>query len=184
MVRADAVHGPCPNVLATTLLFDQPFTMCAEHREWALERIEQTLPDLVVLSNAYNAPLADDTADRATVWRDGLTTMVRRIQQTGARVVVLARPPGSANLQSCAGVGAPADCAGSPGDDFREQVTNEAAVAAATGATAIDPQRWFCVDTICPAFVGRTPVYADGVHLTAEYARKIGPVLAAAVLQE
>jgi hypothetical protein len=42
-----------------TLYQDQPYTKSAEHREWALDYIDQTRPDLVVLSNAYDTGLAD-----------------------------------------------------------------------------------------------------------------------------
>ena len=31
-----------------------------------------------------------------------------------------------------------------------------------------------CADDLCPAFVDSTPVFADGVHMTAEYSERIG----------
>jgi hypothetical protein len=65
---------------------------------------------------------------------------------------------------------------------FTQQSAIEQQVAAETGATHVDPERWFCVDGRCPAVVGTTPVFADGLHVTAEYAERISVQLAAAVL--
>jgi hypothetical protein len=65
---------------------------------------------------------------------------------------------------------------------FTEQRSIEQQVAQDTGATYVDPERWFCVDGRCPAVVGNTPVFADGLHMTAEYSTEIGAQLATAVL--
>ena len=101
--------------------------------------------------------------------------MVEQIQASGARVVVLGAPPETGNPQSRAsGLSQPADCAEAPSRSYLASLATEAEVAGTTGATAVDPQRWFCVDDLCPAFVGRTPVFADGVHMTAEYSERIG----------
>ncbi len=176
--------GRCPNVLEMTLAGGQPFTECSDHRQWALGWIAQNSPDLVVLSNAYDVELVDPALDRTAVFRDGLTSMVRQIQTSGARVVVLGAPPETGNLQSCAnGLSEPADCAQSPSRSYLASLSIESEVAEATGATAVDPQRWFCVDDLCPPFVGGTPVFADGVHMTAEYSERIGGSVAAALLE-
>jgi peptidoglycan/LPS O-acetylase OafA/YrhL len=175
--------GQCPNVDAVTLYQGRPFTECAEHREWALDLIDRTRPELVVLSHTYDTQLADPEADKAAVWAEGLTSVVQRIQQSGARVVVLTAPPSGANLQTCATtVSTPADCVQAPPRRFLQQVAVEEDVAAATGATHVDPERWFCVDDLCPSVVGTTPVYADGLHMTREYAERIAPEVGAAVL--
>jgi peptidoglycan/LPS O-acetylase OafA/YrhL len=175
--------GQCPNIDAMTLYKKEPFQECADHREWALQHIAETRPELVVLSDTYDTELADATADKATVWREGLTSVVREAQQSGARVVLLTAPPAGANLQTCATtLSAPTDCVQSVPRRFTEQSAIEQQVAADTGATHVDPERWFCVDSRCPAVVGNTPVFADGLHMTAEYAERIGDQLAAAVL--
>jgi hypothetical protein len=40
---------------------------------------------------------------------------------------------------------------------------------------------WFCVRGRCPAFVGRTPVYVDRVHLTGAFAPQLAGVFAASL---
>jgi peptidoglycan/LPS O-acetylase OafA/YrhL len=175
-------YGICPNVTATPV-FGVPFTACTEHREWALERILQDPPELVVLAHSWRADLVDVT-DKAAAYHDGLADVVRRVQASGARVVVLGAPPGSGNLMTCAtALNGPDDCLRGPAGTFDDQVESEREVAAETGARAIDPEQWFCIDDLCPAVVGRTPVYFDGHHLTAEYARLISPEVVTAILR-
>jgi hypothetical protein len=175
--------GQCPNITAMTMQDNQPFTACAEHRDWALGYVQQTHPDLVVLSNVYNAVLADGDADRPTVWRDGLTSVIEQVQRSGARVVVLSSPPGGANLQTCAtSLSSPTDCVRPPTETWQQYAGLEEQVAAATKAGYVDPEDWFCVQGQCPAVVGSTPVYADGVHMTAEYSTKIADEVADALL--
>ncbi|SDF24298.1 Peptidoglycan/LPS O-acetylase OafA/YrhL, contains acyltransferase and SGNH-hydrolase domains [Blastococcus aurantiacus] len=179
-VQALTMAG-CGNVTAPTLLYGKPFTDCTEHREWAIERVLDTRPDLVVLSNAWTADFVDDSTDRATLYRDGLTEVVRRVQASGARIVILAGPPGSANLQECpTGINGPDDCLEGPVKSFATEVATEREVAAATGALAIDPEQWFCIDGLCPTFVAGTAVYTDGRHITVEYGERIGPEVVAA----
>ena len=175
-------YGICPNVTATPV-FGVPFTACTAHREWALERIRENPPELVLLAHSWRADLVDVT-DKAAAYHDGLADVVRRVQASGARVVVLGAPPGSGNLMTCAtALNGPDECLRGPAETFDDQVESEREVAVETGARAIDPEQWFCIDDLCPAVVGSTPVYFDGHHLTAEYARRIAPELVAAILR-
>ncbi len=174
--------GLCPNITELTLFDDQPYTACVEHRDWAIDHIVATRPDVVVLSHSWRAQLQRG-ADRETLYQDGLRDVVRRVQASGAEVVVLGAPPGSASLQVCpTSLNGPDDCLRGPAATFDDQVASERLVAAATGARAIDPEQWFCLDDLCPTFVGSTAVYADGKHVTREYAERIAPDLVAAIL--
>ncbi len=175
--------GQCPNIVQMTLYDDQPYTSCVDHREWAIQYILQQRPDVVVLSHSWTAQL-ERGADRRTIYRDGLIDVVRRVQASGAKVVILGAPPGSPSLQVCpTSLNGPDDCLRGTAATYDNQMESERLVAAETGVTAIDPEQWFCLDDICPAFVGSTPVYADGKHLTAEYAERIAPDVVGAILQ-
>ena len=104
--------------------------------------------------------------------------------QPAPRIVVLGAPPGARNLQTCpTALNGPDDCLRGPASTFAEQMASEQEVAAETGIRAIDPEQWFCIDGLCPVVVGSTPVYFDGHHLTAEYARRIAPEVVTAILQ-
>ncbi|MGY2127585.1 acyltransferase family protein [Blastococcus sp. SYSU DS0617] len=174
--------GLCPNVTATTLYGARSHTACAEHREWAIEHILENPPTLVVLAHSWRAELKRGS-DTAAIHREGLEAVVRRVQASGAEVVILGAPPGADSLLTCpTGLNGPDDCLRGPADIFEAQIASEREVAAATDVRAIDPEQWFCVEDRCPTFVGRTPVYADGQHLTAEYSELIGPHVVAAIL--
>ncbi|WP_166518189.1 acyltransferase family protein [Candidatus Blastococcus massiliensis] len=175
--------GLCPNITSMTLFEGQPFQGCVEHREWAIEHILETRPTMVVLTHSWRAQLSRES-DRPALYTEGLTAVVRRIQASGAEVVLLGAPPGSESLQTCpTSLNGPDDCLRGPADTFAPQMASEQQVAAATGARAIDPEAWFCIDGRCPTFVGTAPVYGDGQHLTQEYAERIAPEVVAAILQ-
>jgi hypothetical protein len=55
----------------------------------------------------------------------------------------------------------------------------------APNVSSLDTTSWFCDrDNRCPSFVGNTPVFADGSHLTENYSKMLGPVLRSALLDE
>ncbi|MDT0276832.1 acyltransferase family protein [Blastococcus goldschmidtiae] len=176
-------YGVCPNITAPTLYGGQTFTDCIEHRDWAIEHIVSRPPTLVVLSHSWRANLRPG-ADVGATYRGGLEEVVRTVQASGAKVVILGAPPGADSLLTCpTSLNGPDDCLRGPADTFASQMASEQEVAAATGVRAIDPEQWFCSGGRCPTIVGRTPVYADGLHLTAEYSERIGPDVVAAILQ-
>jgi hypothetical protein len=174
--------GQCPNITSMTYYLTKPYPKCVEHREWAIDHILETRPDIVLLTQSWNADLQPG-ADEAAVYREEYPEIVRRVQASGSEVVLLGAPPGSASLQECpTALNGPADCLLSPRNDFATQMAVEQEVSVDTGTRFINSEQWFCVHGLCPTFVGTTPVYADGSHITAEYARHIAPYLVAAIL--
>ncbi|TKJ34535.1 acyltransferase family protein [Blastococcus sp. CCUG 61487] len=174
----------CPNITAPTRGMKEPVhTSCMEHREWALDRIAEDPPDLVVMSNNYGAPLVDPVADPSAVWRAGTEEIVARVHATGARALVLAAPPTSVALEECAtALNSPADCVLPVPDAYDLSASVERRAAETQGATWVDTRDWFCFEGRCPAVVGSTPVYIDHMHLTAEYSRRLAPQLLQALL--
>ena len=169
----------CPNITAPTRSLKEPVsTSCRKHREWALDRITQDPPDLVIMSNNYAAPLVDDGADVSATWRAGTEEIVGRVRATGAQVLVLAAPPGSVALEKCAtAFSSPADCVAPVREAYDASTAAERAATEAVGGTWVDTTSWFCAERRCPAVVGTTPVYIDHLHLTAEYSRRLAPQL-------
>jgi hypothetical protein len=54
-----------------------------------------------------------------------------------------------------------------------DRLAADAQIAAATGATFVDPTPWMCVTDPCPAVIGRFLVYRDEHHMTATFARAL-----------
>ncbi|MDT7550972.1 MAG: hypothetical protein QOE84_3366 [Actinomycetota bacterium] len=148
---------------------------CTQHQDWALAQVRRLRPDLVVLSARYQGPQTPEQ------WRDGTVRMIDELAVYTKRIVVLAPPPESGNLQACyTRLSDPQDCTGTVSERWRTYAGAEQA-AAGRRAAFVDPRPWFCAGERCPAVVGDLPVMFDGRHLTAAYAAVIAPLMASAL---
>lgn len=175
----------CNNAISVVKLDGSPYPECDRHREWAIGQIRRLRPDLLILSNfttiKYVAPSAL-TGTPLESWRDGLRRTLTLTRQHAARTIVISPPAGSGNLQSCRRRNSvPAECFGSVSKDWDRMRAAEQAAVAAAGAQYIDAIAWTCYAGICPAVVGGTAVFADGVHLTPVYASRLAPILGEAI---
>ena len=160
----------------------QHFVQCTDHKAWAFDQVRQLRQDLVVASKSItflDHQMGQPTGEaRFTAWRDGLALNLGYLATRSERVVVLGPPPRAGNLQSCVTrVSAPADCTTELPREWADLRAAEQAAAARAGAEHVDVEPLFCSGGRCPAVVGSTPVYTDGRHLTAAYARRLGPPL-------
>jgi len=188
LVQQLTLPGCPPLVLATDRLTGGPFGQCDRFKADALATIDRLEPDLVLISttSAYarrglssGATGADALAEIA----DGLTREIEEVSAPGRLVAVIAEPPGSGDLSVCASPGASAaGCVGSA-DETRAFADMERTTAEAAGAAYVDTEAWFCADGRCPAFVGTTPVYADGTRLTQAYSRELTDVMRDALIE-
>jgi peptidoglycan/LPS O-acetylase OafA/YrhL len=164
----------------------EPYTECAEHRQWALDQVARLDPDLVLVSNAVNLvdqQLEQPAGDlRYTRWRDGMARTLADLGAAQREVVLLGAPPRAGNVQKCVTrLSTPSDCTEPVSAHWRAVRGAERAAAQAVGASYVDPEPWFCASGRCPAVVGSTPVYTDGRHLTAAYAHRLAPLLGRAL---
>jgi hypothetical protein len=164
----------------------EPYTQCADHKQWAVQQVEALDPDLVLVSNSLTSvgqQIEEPPGDlRYERWRDGMTTTLSALGAPGRDVVLLGAPPRSGNLQACVTrFSAPSDCTEPVPLEWRAVSAAERAAAGAAGARYIDPEPWFCTGGRCPAVVGSTPVYTDGRHLTSAYSHRLAPQLAQAL---
>ncbi|WP_051683726.1 acyltransferase family protein [Blastococcus sp. URHD0036] len=166
---------------------------CAMHRDWTVEQVRLTQPDLLIMSSAGNSltrlASGNEGPDALAEWRAGLAETLTALDTVPSRLVVLGTPPPAANLQQCATrFNSPQDCVTSIFDETTDFITAEAeTVAQFRGtqlqATYVDTRSWICdAQERCPPFVGTTPVYADGTHMTAAYSRGLAPLLAGVLL--
>jgi hypothetical protein len=148
---------------------------CTAHQDWALAQVRRLRPQLVVLSARYQGKQTPEE------WRDGTRRMIAELAPYAKRIIVLAPPPESGNLQACyTRLSDPQDCTGTVSDRWRTYAGAERE-AAGGRALFVDPRPWFCAQERCPAVVGDSPVMFDGRHLTAVYAAQIAPLMASAV---
>ena len=158
----------CPNAIGIVS------PSCTEHQQWAIGAVQRLRPDVVVLSARYEGKA---TPER---WRDGMTRMIAAVTPYTKRVVVLAPPPETANLQSCyTRSSAPSDCVLPVSARWLSYASAEHAAATAGHADFVDPRPWLCADGRCPAVVADLPVMFDGRHLAAAFAARLTPQLEA-----
>jgi peptidoglycan/LPS O-acetylase OafA/YrhL len=169
----------------------RPFTDCDEFRDWALDRIDELQPDLVVVSTTPPGPYTFEGGTREEVDPERPTAVLRgydrlfdRLERASRRVVLLRDTPG---------VDEPADqcltergadlgtCLSTP-DESVEQLT-DASVRSARRADVevVDPRRWLCWQGECPAVIGDYVVYRDQDHLTTSYAATLADDLGRAM---
>jgi hypothetical protein len=165
---------------------EEPFHQCSAHKEWAIDQVKALRPELVLVSNSLS--LVGNQADepegdlRYARWQEGMTETLRRLTAVAGDVVVLGAPPRAGNVQECVTrVSDPGDCTEPVPEEWQSVRAAEQTAARQAGASYVDPEVWFCRDGQCPAVVGSTPVYTDGRHLTAAYARRLAPYLGEAL---
>jgi hypothetical protein len=176
--------GNCNNA-TSVLLNGKPYTACDAHRSWAIHRVQELQPDLVVLSNVTNIDsIVPSTlvGSRLETWQRGLTRTLRILRKAVRKVVVLSPPPGSGSLQTCVTrLSRPDDCAAQVSKSWDLMRVAEESAAAAAEATYINTVKWYCAFGECPAVVGQIPVFFDGIHTTAMYCEHLKPAMTEAM---
>lgn len=163
-----------------------PYPDCDEHQERLPSTISELDPDLIVVTSSPT-PTRGLLASQATgdaalrQWEDAAKASLATFAET-APVVVLQAPPRGKNLHTCATrFSQPADCVATPTPHYVavRQADKEAVTALDDpDVRYVSTQDWFCSEDLrCPSFVGDTPVFADGGHLTVDAARSLSPLV-------
>ena len=178
----------CPAIKIDMLLVNTrlPYRECDDHQALLPKRAEELDPDLIVVSSGAS-PARNLLASKATgaaglrEWRRAAEASLDEYAKT-APVVVLQGPPRGKDLHACATrLSDPADCASPPQPGFADfRKAEKKAVQALDGSDVryVTTQDWFCSQELrCPAFLGSTPTFVDGAHLSVDAARALGPLL-------
>jgi hypothetical protein len=185
--------GSCPVV---DLPFQSPasdpglggvFTACATWHTFAVQRIREVHPDLVVITQFPEKTPTSVTPNNgpypAARWGTATAAAIRRLPVPADRVIVLGNIPAhSHGGPACLSLH-PTDvrlCSGPKLSFFVPYNDAERLAAASTGARYIDTAPWFC-STVCTDVVGRYQPYWDPFHVTATYATVLGQVLSEAI---
>ncbi|GAA1687180.1 SGNH hydrolase domain-containing protein [Microbacterium sediminicola] len=172
-------YGSCPFVMAEVVLPNRPdeTARCNNFHEAVLPLIEQIDPDIVILSN--NQGGYGTLVEGSTEWVRARADALDAVSSETRRVFILEPPPVGKVPSECATpLSVPADCESTVGSDWRAMTLGDETAAAATGASVINTESWFCLDGQCPIFVGDSPVRTDQIHLTATYSTRLAPLLA------
>lgn len=163
----------------------EAYPECDAFREWARSEIAETAPALVFVSEATdNARLASGAEgdDAFVEWSLATRASLDGLAGSTSEVVVMTRPPAGVSLYDCqTPLSSPQDCVRSTEQGFERRAValRDAVAEAGAGFRLVNTLSWFCNQGECPSFIGTTPVFADGVHLTAAASAAAGPLLAA-----
>jgi peptidoglycan/LPS O-acetylase OafA/YrhL len=175
----------CPAVNIETKYSDgSPMPDCQMFREWAMGRIAQLSPDLVVAGSvpATLGRIASGASGEAAAqeWEVASRESMTALSAIANDVVVLQSSPTRNMTEACQLKGSlPTDCFLGRSPVYNAMLEADRAVAETTNVRFVETGSWFCApDGRCPAFVGTSPVVVDGAHLTKQQSAALGPVLA------
>ncbi|WP_166533464.1 acyltransferase family protein [Blastococcus xanthinilyticus] len=156
---------------------------CAAARDGTLEFIEETSPEVLVVSagQGYLGDLVSgaEGEDVLDEWQRGLESTLEAVQPYVGSVVVLSNPPLGADPRECGvRLGSPDDCVremtrGYVDKSAAERAAVEELQAAGADVTYVDTRDLFCADDRCPAFIGSVLLRTDETHLTAAAAELV-----------
>ena len=153
--------------------------LCSRWQTFAVQRIRQLHPDLVVVTQEYqNGP--GQVAYTENQWRRALEKTFAKIRGPHTRFVVIGNIP--------SGVPSPPDCLAAHPQQVQEcsvpstnpdEIYDQAEKTAVTayGGRYISVRPWFCSQR-CSAMIGRYFVYVNELHITASYSIYLEQVLA------
>ncbi len=168
----------CPSVDVTVLRQGVPFTECDEWREKALERIEESKPALVIMSNRERFNFEHQGRSVTDAWMDGTR---RTLDRVSAPVLVLTDTP---NLGFV-----PATCLSANVDDQSvcaadrsrainsEKKAMEEETVLRAGDSWASLNDYMCDDELCLPVLDDVLVYRDSNHLTSTFTGEmVGPM--------
>ena len=158
---------------------------CVRFKAWVQDEIRRMRPDTVVSSFLRNdGQLASKAtgAEADDEWQRYISGMAKFVTDNGGRYVLLEAPaPAKAEPSQCiTRFSTPADCVTERAAVFDTQSGVERKAVAGVGdkAVFVPTKEWFCVADRCPAFIGRTAMYADINHISARASEELAPLLA------
>ena len=168
-----------------TVVFQNPQTavqnQCQNHTDDVTREIEQTKPDVLIVSHAYHpyTVLGQSKPVTPAEYAGYIKDQLVKVQPSVGKTVILAPPPGGKDPATCYRTGAPpVECVYQPPALWRAESPAMASMAHSIGASYIDSQGWFCSPAgYCPPFVAGTPVMHDETHAAPAYMDVIAPAV-------
>ncbi len=167
--------------------------VCAEFNSWAMDRVQELHPDLVVVATTpvsrsvgvrLDGEQRHDDASIEAATRVGFARLFAALDEHAERSVLIADvPQPHLDPAECLTLGDPdlGSCSFEPAQ--RDNRMRKAVMETATesGVDVVSVNRWICWNGTCPAVVGSTITYRDAGHLTIEYVTEMAPLLSGAL---
>ena len=161
---------------------------CLDHRAWVNQYIKQLKPDLVVLSDQPQHPIADGNKkaedNHHELWAEGLESALNSLSRISKNLVYFGVPTTQQGLVDCVQAGGRLGerCTGKT-SWLARYVQTQSEMSIKYDIPFINPNEWICEDGRCPSIIEKTPVYWDGSHFTQTFAAKIAPLFRAFLIE-
>jgi len=161
---------------------------CLDHRAWVNQYIKQLKPDLVVLSDQPQHPIADGNKkaedNHDELWAEGLESALNSLSRISKNLVYFGVPTTQQGLVDCVQAGGQLGerCTGKT-SWLARYVQTQSEMASKYEIPFINPNDWMCADGLCPSIIDKTPVYWDGSHFTQTFAAKLAPLFRAFLIE-
>lgn len=183
-VVQDMTYAGCPFLASDTVSrIDSITRACPDHNKTVRALISELDPELLIVSNAYRQRFTVTGGDSSLPeWERAARTVKEEWLAAARKVVALQPPPVGLDPKTCiTRISAPQDCISTVSAEHRSYAEADRRVWGEKGSWHIATTEWFCISGQCPIFVGGVIVRRDGNHITAEYARKLAPLLDSAL---
>ncbi len=160
---------------------------CTAWAEATARRVTRGYGLIIITNKVSHTAEGYDLAHSWAVYQAGYQKLLRVLLQTRRRVVGIRDTPSPVILIPACLAAHPsnyAPCTVSRATALPPEPLT-AAIAAMRSPQMImaDMTRYFCTTTSCPGAIGSVPVYFDGSHLAATYARTVTPYLTPAIMR-
>jgi hypothetical protein len=177
---------PLPHVGFWNGLNNTPNPQCTTWKNWAVGRIQQFAPSIVIAATEDHNPYGSNAgAMSQSTYSKGLATTLKDLSAPGRRVVLLGDipyPSRAGPICLSAHEGSVQSCSTPTGQAVAAQdQAAERTAASKSGAEFINVIPWLCTPKTCPAVVGSTDVYSDCCHITSNYGVNLEAVLSQAL---
>lgn len=153
---------------------------CTERKQQAIDFVQQSKPDLVIIGNTMVPERLSTTGKAATAsdWQAGMASILAKVSDAQERLI-LSPPPFDKDVRECyTPVKGPADCLGTVSSLWYEIARADQAAAEKTKSHYLDTRALFCtLEDACPEFAGDVPIKKDHTHFTLPYGYHIQPAL-------
>ena len=167
-----------PDYPSYSRTLNREYTECAEFREFALDKIDEIQPDVVIVTSARRGALLSVDGEPTTdgldeAWEAGLDSVLTRLEPMAGRVVVLGDMayPNEKGIDCLTAHPDDVPACNTPRSDAVDAEHNdmEKQIALEHGADYVDVTRWYCTDTVCPAVVADLTTHRDALHTSENY---------------
>jgi peptidoglycan/LPS O-acetylase OafA/YrhL len=173
----------CPPAQLTVFntALKRTYTECNTWRDVTLKRIAALKPDAVVMTSSED--LASGNVSPSDYVNATIATLRQLMQTTTAKVIYFEDTPyPSYNMAGCVAAHlsdvASCDFSTSRAYTYPDRHTaTRLGIEKLGGVTIVDPQRWICANTRCPAVVGNLLVYRDGSHISVPFSKWLSPLI-------